>query len=98
MKKEYKSLMEELNRIKELSGVKLNEGKEGNDWETIYTWAKLFSTDDGNFLSKNSITSGVWLKKAIGSGKITTQDIDSVTRESDGVKFSELPMVKNLIK
>jgi hypothetical protein len=76
----------------------MNEGNESNNWNTIYTWAKLFSTDNGNFLSKNNITSGVWFKEAFKSGKITPQDIDKVTRESDGVKFSELPMVKNLIK
>ena len=70
---------------------------ESNDWETVYTWAKLFSTDNRNFLSKNNITSGVWLKKAIESGKITPQDIDNVTRESDGTKFSELPMLKTLM-
>lgn len=70
---------------------------ESNNWETVYTWAKLFSTDSRNFLSKNNITSGVWLKKAIESGKITPQDIDNVTRESDGTKFSELPMLKTLM-
>ena len=97
MKKEYKSLIEELNRINELSGIKLNENNEYSDWNTVYTWAKLFTTDDGDFLRKNNITSGVWLKKDIESGKITVEDIDKVTRESDGVKFSELSMVKSLL-
>jgi hypothetical protein len=92
-----KELIDEMGRIRYLFNYKLNESKEANDWNTIYTWAKLFSTDNGNFLIKNNITSGVWLKDAFESGKITLQDIDNVTRESDGVKFSELPMVKNLI-
>jgi predicted aspartyl protease len=70
---------------------------ESNDWDIIYTWAKLFSTDNGNFLSKNNITSGVWLKKAIEGGKIILQDIDNVTHESDGVKFSKLPLLKTLM-
>lgn len=97
MKKEYKSLIEELNRINELSGIKLNENNEYSDWNTVYTWTKLFTNDDGDFLRKNNITSGVWLKKDIESGKITVEDIDKVTRESDGVKFSELSMVKSLL-
>ena len=84
------------NELGQQSNNMMNESNELNNWETIYTWAKLFSTDNGNFLSKNNIISGVWLKKAIEGGKITLQDIDNVTRESDGVKFSELPMVKRL--
>lgn len=92
------NLFEEILRIKQLSGFVINENKEINDWNTIYAWAKLFSSDDGYFLTKNNITSGVWLKDAIENGKITPQDIDNVTRESDGVKFSDLPMVKRLIK
>jgi hypothetical protein len=86
------------NEVGQPSNNMMNENNENNNWETVYTWAKLFSTDNGNFLSKNNITSGVWLKKAIESGKITLQDIDNVTRESDSVKFSELPMVKTLTK
>ena len=86
------------NEVGQPSNNMMNENNENNNWETVYTWAKLFSTDNGNFLSKNNITSGVWLKKAIEGGKITLQDIDNVTRESDGVKFSELPMVKTLTK
>ena len=87
------------NELGQPSNNMMNEANnENNNWETVYTWAKLFSTDNGNFLSKNNIASGVWLKKAIEGGKITLQDIDNVTRESDGVKFSELPMVKSLIK
>jgi len=85
------------NELGRQSNNMMNEANnELSDWGTVYTWAKLFSTDNGNFLSKNNITSGVWLKKAIEAGKITLQDIDNVTRESDGVKFSELPMVKTL--
>lgn len=80
----------------EIRNILREANNELSDWDTVYTWAKLFSTDTGNFLSKNNITSGVWLKKAIEAGKITLQDIDNVTRESDGVKFSELPMVKTL--
>jgi len=86
------------NEVGQPSNNMMNENNENNNWETVYTWAKLFSTDNGNFLSKNNITSGVWLKKAIEGGKITLQDIDNVTRESDGVKFSELPMLKSLTK
>ena len=86
------------NELGQSTNNMMNENKEANNWNTIYTWAKLFSTDNGNFLSKNNITSGVWFKDAFESGKITTQDIDNVTRKSDGVKFSELPMVKSLIK
>jgi hypothetical protein len=87
------------NELGQPSNNMMNEANnENNNWETVYTWAKLFSTDNGNFLSKNNITSGVWLKKAIESGKITPQDIDNVTRESDGTKFSELPMLKSLTK
>jgi hypothetical protein len=87
------------NELGQPSNNMMNEANnENNNWETVYTWAKLFSTDNGNFLSKNNITSGVWLKRDIENGKITLQDIDNVTRESDGVKFSELPMVKSLIK
>lgn len=93
-----KNLFEEILRIRELSGFVINENKEMNDWNTIFSWAKLFSTDNGAFLNRNNITSGVWLKNSIESGNITPQDIDNVTRESDGVKFSELPMVKKLIK
>lgn len=83
-----KLIQEELKTISE---------NESNDWNIIYTWAKLFSTDNGNFLSKNNIRDGVWLKKGIESGKITLQDIDNVTRESDGVKFSKLPLLKTLM-
>jgi hypothetical protein len=87
------------NELGRQSNNMMNEANnELSDWGTVYTWAKLFSTDNGNFLSKNNITSGVWLKRDIENGKITLQDIDNVTRESDGVKFSELPMVKSLIK
>jgi hypothetical protein len=86
------------NELGQSTNNMMNEGNESNNWNTIYTWAKLFSTDNGNFLSKNNITSGIWFKDAFESGKITPQDIDKVTRESDGIKFSELPMVKSLIK
>jgi len=97
MKTEFKSLTEELNRIKELSGVKLTESTENSDWETLYTWAKSFSTDNEKFLNDNDIKSGEWLKRAIQGKKITPEDIDAVTKKSEsGVKFSELPMLKTL--
>lgn len=93
-----KNLFEELLRIKELSGFPIKENKEISDWNTLYTWIKLFSTDDGQLLRSNNITSGIWLKNSIENGEITPTKIDSVTRLSDGVKFSELPLVKKLIK
>lgn len=85
------------NKLNHQSNNMMNENNENNDWNTVYNWAKLFSTDNGLFLTKNNITSGIWLKDALKSGKITLQNIDNVTRESDGVKFSELPMVKKLV-
>lgn len=85
------------NELGQKSNNMMNENNENNDWNTVYNWAKLFSTDNGLFLTKNNITSGIWLKDALKSGKITLQNIDNVTRESDGVKFSELPMVKKLV-
>jgi tetratricopeptide (TPR) repeat protein len=72
----------------------LNEG--ANDWNTLFDWLKQFSTDKGEFLSKNNISSGIFLEKKLTSGEVKVEDLDKVAKK-DGTVFSKLP-VYNRIK
>jgi hypothetical protein len=72
----------------------LNEG--ANDWDTLFNWLKQFSTDKGEFLSKNNISSGIFLEKKLTSGEVKVEDLDKIAKK-DGTVFSKLP-VYNRIK
>jgi hypothetical protein len=72
----------------------LNEG--ANDWNTLFDWLKQFSTDKGEFLSKNNISSGIFLEKKLTSGEVKVEDLDKIAKKDDTV-FSKLP-VYNRIK
>ena len=66
------------------------------DCETIYQWIRL--NGGGDLLDSHNIKSGIWLKKAMESGKITPSEIDKVTTKShSGLTFSELPLVKKMM-
>jgi len=66
------------------------------DCETIYQWIRL--NGGGDLLDSHNIKSGIWLKKAMESGKITPSEIDKVTNKSaSGLSFSELPLVKKMM-
>jgi hypothetical protein len=67
----------------------LNEG--ANDWNTLFDWLKQFSTDKGEFLSKNNISSGVFLEKKLTSGEVKVEDLDKIAKK-DGTVFSKLPV------
>lgn len=101
MKKEYKTLTEELNRIKELSGIKLIESHELSErriaqiWDDTYRWLEVFSTDNNNFLLTNNIRSGVWLRRAVESGKVTPEQLDKIATNGEQV-FSTLPIIMDL--
>jgi hypothetical protein len=69
----------------------MSENSQDEKWNTLYRWIELFSTDNGNFISKNAITDGMSLKAAIQSKKVMPTQIDSITRKSaSGKTFSEL--------
>lgn len=100
MKKEFKTLVEELNRIKELSGVKLNEQSERENqqiWDDVYRWLEVFSTDKNFFLIKNNITSGEWLRRAVESGEVKPEQLDRIATNGELV-YSKLPILMKLKK
>ena len=98
--KKINSLQSQLKESKLISLVRtmiresLNEG--ANDWNTLFDWLKQFSTDKGEFLSKNNISSGVFLEKKLTSGEVKVEDLDKIAKK-DSTVFSKLP-VYNRIK
>jgi hypothetical protein len=98
--KKIDSLQSQLKESKLISLVRtmikesLNEG--ANDWNTLFDWLKQFSTDKGEFLSKNNISSGIFLEKKLTSGEVKVEDLDKIAKK-DGTVFSKLP-VYNRIK
>jgi len=101
IEKKIKALEAELLKESELISLvrtmireSLNEG--ANDWNTLFDWLKQFSTDKGEFLSKNNISSGVFLEKKLTSGEVKVEDLDKIAKK-DGTVFSKLP-VYNRIK
>lgn len=80
--------------ISQIVKEELNEG--ANDWDTLFNWLKQFSTDKGEFLSKNNISSGIFLEKKLTSGEVKVEDLDKIAKK-DGTVFSKLP-VYNRIK
>jgi hypothetical protein len=101
IEKKIKALEAELLRESKLISLvrtmireSLNEG--ANDWNTLFDWLKQFSTDKGEFLSKNNISSGIFLEKKLTSGEVKVEDLDKVAKK-DGTVFSKLP-VYNRIK
>lgn len=74
--------------IKSMIKESLNEG--ANDWNTLFDWLKQFSTDKGEFLSKNNISSGIFLEKKLTSGEVKIEDLDKIAKKDDTV-FSKLP-------
>ena len=101
IEKKIKALEAELLRESKLISLvrtmireSLNEG--ANDWNTLFDWLKQFSTDKEEFLSKNNISSGVFLEKKLTSGEVKVEDLDKIAKK-DGTVFSKLP-VYNRIK
>ena len=101
IEKKIKALEAELLRESKLISLvrtmireSLNEG--ANNWNTLFDWLKQFSTDKGEFLSKNNISSGVFLEKKLTSGEVKVEDLDKIAKK-DGTVFSKLP-VYNRIK
>jgi hypothetical protein len=92
-----KDLNEEIRRIKQLSGMKLNEDSGISDWDSLYQWLKIFSTDGGKYLRDNNIQSGIWLKRAIDNGEVTIDDLNLVAKNGDGQIFSDLSVAQRLI-
>ena len=92
-----KNLIDEIMRIKKLSGLMIKENKDNSDWDTVYNWLKIFSTDNNSLLRTKNIGSGIWLKNALDNNVIEVSELDSVAKNNDGQVFSELPMVKNLL-
>ena len=87
------------NMMAQRSNPMMNEDKQSNDWNTVYDWVKINSSDNEEFLNKHNITSGHWLMTDLKRGKITPEDIDAVTYFSESnLRFSELPMVQRLLK
>lgn len=89
-----------MNETEEQAGEFINtlnnpKPKSKGNWETVYTWLKLFSTDKGNFLNSHNITSGIWLKKALDTNQVTPAQLDMIAK-SNGKVFSTLPMVQDL--
>ena len=86
-----------MNRIKTFNSF--NEGSTMNistsEWVygSLYKWARMFGADE--LLSKKNINNGLMFKRALDSGKVTAEELDSVSTDQ---KFSELPMYQEILK
>lgn len=82
--------------LKELKQIKENES---NDWNTLFNWLSIYTKNDDNaksFLYKHNIINGTWLKKALDSGDVTIDQIDSLANNPQNQSLSDLPMYKKL--
>lgn len=108
MKKIVKLTEQDLTRIvkrviKETQIYQLNE-MDGLDerrinqlWDDTYRWLEVFSTDDNIFLLTNNIRSGIWLRRAVEEGKVTSEQLDKIATNGEQV-YSTLPIVMELNK